>query len=67
MYSQASGNKVNEVLRFAILVISDDLGSVIKECAPPQGAAATTSTSGEDVVISEAQVNRLYAKHAMWK
>lgn len=35
-YSQTTGNKLKDVGKFAILVMSDQLGSVIKECAPPK-------------------------------
>ena len=35
-YAQTSGNKLKDVHRFAILVMSDSLGSIIKECDPPK-------------------------------
>ncbi len=46
-YVQTSGNQLSRVTRFAILVMSDTLGSVIKECDPPKnaGGASTTATS----------------------
>mmetsp|Transcript_20692 Transcript_20692/g.19713 ORF Transcript_20692/g.19713 Transcript_20692/m.19713 type:complete len:436 (-) Transcript_20692:159-1466(-) len=39
-YAQVNGNKVKEVKKFAILVLSDSLGSTIKECDPPKVEAA---------------------------
>ena len=36
-YSQTSGDKLKNVKRFAILVVSDQYGSKILECDPPKG------------------------------
>jgi len=35
-YVQTSGNRLKDVQKFAILVMSDSLGSIIKECDPPK-------------------------------
>jgi hypothetical protein len=47
-YAQTSGNQLSKVQRFAIFVMSDKLGSVIKECDPPKdsGSAQTTDYPG---------------------
>ena len=42
-YAQTSGNRLKDVQRFAILVMSDTLGSIIKECDPPKSSAANSS------------------------
>lgn len=42
-YSQTSGDKLQKVKKFAILVMSDKYGSMIKECDPPK---AVQSGSG---------------------
>ena len=35
-YAQTSGNRLKDFQKFAILVMSDTLGSIIKECDPPK-------------------------------
>lgn len=44
-YAQTSGNRLKEVQRFAIFVMSDTLGSIIKECDPPKNQATATSAA----------------------
>jgi hypothetical protein len=50
-YAQTSGgaNKLREVKKFAILVLSDNLGSIIKECEPPKDGSQPAQ-SGSAVV-----------------
>lgn len=44
-YALSAGSRLNDVEKFAILVQSDELGSVIKECSPPK-----LETSEQEVV-----------------
>ena len=44
-YSQTSGDKLKDVIRFAILVQNDKHGSKIVECAPPKGVVGTGAES----------------------
>ena len=46
-YAQTSGNRLKDVERFAILIISDTLGSIIKEVAPPKTSGLDISTASE--------------------
>ena len=46
-YAQTSGNRLKEVERFAILIMSDTLGSIIKECDPPKAQGGSDSNSGQ--------------------
>jgi len=43
-YAQASSDKLKDVKRFAILVLSEELGSIIKECDPPQASFNNRNT-----------------------
>ena len=43
-YAQTSGNQLSKVQRFAIFVMSDNLGSVIKECDPPKDTSQPSSS-----------------------
>jgi hypothetical protein len=43
-YAQTSGNRLKEVERFAILVMSDTLGSIIKEAEPPKVSAQDSAS-----------------------
>ena len=44
-YAQTSGNRLKEVERFAILIMSDTLGSIIKECDPPKSSDSSNAFS----------------------
>jgi hypothetical protein len=46
-YAQTSGNRLKEVERFAILIMSDTLGSIIKECDPPKSSDSPSTSSSE--------------------
>jgi len=54
-YAQSSGNKSKGVQKFAILIMSDEFGSLIKECNPPNSAGG----AGEEFGISSLKMNRL--------
>ncbi len=47
-YAQTSGNRLKEVQRFAILIMSDTLGSIIKECDPPKITASDSSSGAQE-------------------
>lgn len=47
-YAQTSGNRLKEVQRFAILIMSDTLGSIIKECDPPKTTGSDTSNGAQE-------------------
>ena len=47
-YVQTSGNRLGTVSRFAILVLSDTLGSIIKECDPPKDSEKKGAKSTSD-------------------
>ena len=54
-YAQTSAGKLNDVQKFAILVMSDTLGSIIKECDPPKTQAS--SSTNEDYGGFEGRVH----------
>ena len=45
-YAQTSGNRLKDVQKFAIFVMSDTLGSIIKECDPPKNQGSSGDSSG---------------------
>ena len=45
-YAQTSGNRLKDVQKFAILVMSDTLGSIIKECDPPKNQESSGDSQG---------------------
>lgn len=64
-YAQTSGNRLKEVQRFAILVMSDSLGSIIKECDPPKMTASASveeGTTGFAQDKAERLMNKMQAK-----
>ena len=62
-YAQTSGNRLKDVQKFAILVMSDTLGSIIKECDPPKnqdnGSSAGPSGTGEIGGYSQQKAERI--------
>lgn len=62
-YAQTSGNRLKEVQQFAILVMSDTLGSIIKECNPPKnqdsGNSGTSGGAGEIGGYSQQKAERI--------
>lgn len=64
-YSQTSGNRLKEVERFAILVMSDTLGSIIKECDPPKvqgGASDSNSGSYDGGAMAQQKADRVISR-----
>ena len=53
--------------KFAIFVMSDTLGSIIKECDPPKQEAGASSTSQEEPVYNQRKEQRIISKVANWK
>lgn len=71
-FVQTSANKIGEVKRFAILVLSDKLGSIIKECDPPKDAAkksttASTSQESSSNFLAESKAERVINRISAWK
>ena len=63
-YAQTSAGKLGDVAKFSILVMSDTLGSIIKECNPPKtdGSKADDEFGGFDGNVqgkAERIVNRV--------
>eukprot|EP00347_Sterkiella_histriomuscorum_P022623 403337784 len=52
-YAQTSGSKLSQVKKFAVLVLSDNLGSIIRECNPPKFDAPASKES--DIYGAESQ------------
>jgi hypothetical protein len=71
-FVQTSGNKIGQVKRFAILVLSDKLGSIIKECNPPKDASkssttASTSQDSSSNFLAESKAERVINRISAWK
>lgn len=58
-YAQTSGNRLKDVQRFAILVMSDSLGSIIKECDPPKNDGASDASSEAPGSLAQGKADRL--------
>jgi hypothetical protein len=58
-YAQTSGNKLKDVQKFAILVLSDALGSIIKECNPPKNQDGNGSSSVTEIGFSQQKADRI--------
>ena len=71
-YAQTSGNRLKDVQKFAILVMSDTLGSIIKECDPPKVTATQEGQTDASIVGGKAErivhrVNKWNASKAKCK
>jgi len=74
-YVQTSGNRLASVNRFAILILSDTLGSIIKECDPPKdskssGSSSKSSISTQDTssnFLTESKAERVINRISAWK
>ncbi len=60
-YAQTSGNRLKDVERFAILIMSDTLGSIIKECNPPK-ISDQDSASVSEGQISQGKADRIISR-----
>eukprot|EP00347_Sterkiella_histriomuscorum_P016748 403352004 len=58
-YAQTSGDKLKEVTKFAIFVMSDTLGSLIKEVDPPKMEEGGENTT---VQLQQRKEQRIYSK-----
>lgn len=63
-YAQTSGNRLKDVQKFAILVMSDTLGSIIKECDPPKGDFSGSEEAGVSGGFDKAE--RIISRHNKW-
>ncbi|TNV74380.1 hypothetical protein FGO68_gene14226 [Halteria grandinella] len=65
-YAQTSGNRLKDVQKFAILVMSDTLGSIIKECDPPKGDFSGASAAESGVSGGADKAERIINRVNKW-
>lgn len=65
-YAQTSGNRLKDVQKFAILVMSDTLGSIIKECNPPKGDFSNNSAGESGVSGGAEKAERIISRVNKW-
>ncbi|CDW90653.1 UNKNOWN [Stylonychia lemnae] len=67
-YAQSSGSKLSEVKKFAIFVMSDTLGSIIKECDPPKQDPNSGTAGGIEInQLNQRKQERILSKVAYSK
>jgi hypothetical protein len=65
-YAQTSGNRLKDVGKFAILVMSDTLGSIIKEADPPKGDFSGASVAETGVFGGADKAERIISRVNKW-
>ena len=61
-YSQTSGNRLKDVERFAILIMSDTLRSIIKECDPPKSTESDSGNGASDGGMAQQKADRIISR-----
>ena len=61
-YAQTSGNRLKDVERFAILIMSDTLGSIIKECDPPKSTESDSGNGASDGGMAQQKADRIISR-----